>query len=210
MAAANSPRSIRRRWWPSPARVARLKQENQTLRPRAVSIPSASRLPTPRALSIRFAFDRDGMIPVFEGSGLLITGRTPQEVRDRSFCAVYAAGPQVVASARRALAGDACRTEVPLGQGICELYSTLVYDPAGGIGERLGCPSMSPSTSRAGRPGPIRCCTIPLTRPPSRAAHRRAAQGGRGTRSEPPAGRRRRAYTAVSRWSRLPTRQDHR
>ncbi|MGI8587588.1 MAG: putative bifunctional diguanylate cyclase/phosphodiesterase [Chloroflexia bacterium] len=115
------------------ARVAQLELESRAFRTQtAVGPPLAWPLAT-HAPIIVFAFDQDGVITVSEGSALPSTGRTQQEILGQSFFDVYADVPQVVACARRALAGDSCTAQVTLGQGVFEIYYTPVPGPGGVI-----------------------------------------------------------------------------
>jgi hypothetical protein len=67
-----------------------------------------------------FALDRAGMITLSEGQGLTALRRSwPQETVGRSVFDVYRDVPEIVAYARRALAGEECAVVVMVGGVVC-------------------------------------------------------------------------------------------
>ena len=80
---------------------------------------------------VLWSIDRDGMFTLSEGKGLEQLGLIPGEVVGKSLFDVYRDYPQVMAQARRALAGESFSAEVNLAQFWFEVHYAPAHDARG-------------------------------------------------------------------------------
>jgi PAS domain S-box-containing protein len=87
---------------------------------------------------VLFAVDRDGIFTLSEGKGLEALGLAPGESVGRSVFVTYGDAPEVVASIRRALAGETVTASVELGPLAYDTYYVPLRDPDGAIQGVIG------------------------------------------------------------------------
>jgi PAS domain S-box-containing protein len=91
-----------------------------------------------RAPLILFAFNRDGIVTLSEGRGLLALGFGPKELLGRSVFELYANDPVSLANADRVLAGEEFTVESRLGAVALETTFTPVHNEAGEVQGAIG------------------------------------------------------------------------
>ena len=87
---------------------------------------------------VLFAWDAQGTFVLSEGKGLEALGLEPGAVVGRSAFDVYAAAPEVLADARRALAGETFRGVATLGPAHFDVWYSPVRDAAGAVTTVIG------------------------------------------------------------------------
>jgi PAS domain S-box-containing protein len=98
-------------------------------------VDAATRLRTLLASApmVHFAFDRAGVVQLFEGSGAPLQGRRPEELLGASVFDLFAAVPRLIGQVRRALAGEAFADEVELRGVWLSVHYVPMRDPAGQV-----------------------------------------------------------------------------
>ncbi|HTT66489.1 MAG TPA: PAS domain S-box protein [Gemmatimonadales bacterium] len=87
---------------------------------------------------VLFAWDPQGTFVLSEGKGLETLGLKPGELVGRSVFDVYRDHPEILADARRALAGEAFRTTAIVGAAHFELWYSPVRDERGAVTTVIG------------------------------------------------------------------------
>ncbi|MEK6767622.1 MAG: PAS domain S-box protein, partial [Gemmatimonadota bacterium] len=87
---------------------------------------------------VLWAFDKDGVFTLSEGSGLKALGLRPGQVVGRSVFEVYQDFPGIVADARRALAGEPLTTVAEVGGLAFDVRYTPVRDERGTLSAVVG------------------------------------------------------------------------
>ena len=87
---------------------------------------------------VLFAWDPEGTFVLSEGKGLEALGLRPGEVVGRSVFDVYRELPEVLATARRALAGEAFSTSMSVGPAHFDVWYSPVRDERGTVTTVIG------------------------------------------------------------------------
>lgn len=87
---------------------------------------------------VLYAMDREGVFTLSEGKGLEALGLRPGEVVGRSVFDVYRDAPEVLASVRRALSGEAFSSVVTVGDLTWDSHYTPLRDPSGASSGVIG------------------------------------------------------------------------
>jgi PAS domain S-box-containing protein len=87
---------------------------------------------------IIFALDKDGVFTLSEGEGLKALGLKSSEMVGQSILDVYRDNPQVLESARRALAGESFSSAVDVGELTFETRYTPLTDDSGAFAGVIG------------------------------------------------------------------------